>query len=281
MPLLYVAPAAGSSVTVTSSDGVITAVTDGTNVGVLLRALDPEPPYELTFLRTDASTGVVEAVYSGEPSLVVEGVAYAYDHLASPGATYSYSIRRPDGTESSGAVVSLPALSECGTLLKCPAVPSLSRAVDLVSVSDRDYPSRVSLTTVLDFSAPYAATWVEGSVVMDLVIRTTTKQALADLSALVRSGLTLLLQPSEAHGIDETYCVVTSHQITRPGGIPGWSMVDTVIQVVGMDRPAGIGAPLQMPRWSWADAVRPYGTMTEVAAAYPDMWAMLRAGIGV
>lgn len=275
MPLLWVAPSAAASVTSTSSDGVVTAVTDPERAGVLLRVA-VAGVWECRIWRTDVSSGERIAVRSGDPALVVEGVAYAYDHEARPGRTYAYSATWVGG-ESTAATVPLAEVAQTAWL-KSARDPSLSRPVIPAPYASATMGDQSSYTPVIGAANPYVSVQAHLGRSWTLTVYSFTEVDADAVLALLDSG-PLLWQPDSASSTRSWWMVAGDVQETQIGGVSGGVWI-AAAQTRAVDRPVTTGEPMLMPGWSWADAVAPYSTMTEVSAAYPDMWSLLLAGLG-
>lgn len=274
MPLIYTAPSSTASTTVTSSDGVLTAVSSPSKSGVLLRAVftGAQPP-SVTFYRTGPD-GVKHVVRSGDPAPLVSGTAFAYDHEARPGVAYSYTVK--GASESSAVVVTLP-WSGRGGWLKSVSEPSKSVRVLVGAPLPPSRASNSVTSRVLGAAAPAAAVWPRSSVESSLEVRSLSPEDRDALWDVLDTGV-VRYDEAEALSRRSLYLLpgdVSEEQVGHHvGGV--WTLSISVTEV---DRPATGGAPLLMPGWSWVDATRGMASMAEVQAAYPTVWDMLLAGV--
>lgn len=260
--------------TTTSSDGVVTAVTDPANGSVLLRAVKAGE-VEATVCRTDVLTGVRSVVRSGAPCVLIGGTGFAYDHEVSPGRDVVYTAVIA-GVESAGAAVRVDWAGSVSGWLKSAHAPSVSRAVHVESPPAL---VRSSRSTILD--VPRALPWTSWSPPsgrswgLSLIA---TSEAEADAhTALLASGA-LLWQPNPLLSSRSWWALPGGTSEQQYGSVLGAWL--TSVELIEADRPAlMMDEPLRMPRWSWQEAT---GGMTTAQAlvAYPTTWDMLLAGIG-
>lgn len=275
MPLLLGTATSTASQAVTSSDGALTAVTNPAHAGILLRAvLSGTQPPTVTFYRTDPD-GTRQVVRSGDPAPLIEGMAFAYDHEARPGVTYSYTVT--GAAESTAAVLSVPWIGR-GGWLRSISEPSRSVRVLVARPLEFTRAANVALSPVLGATYPAGAVWPRAGLTRSLVVECLTP---ADRDALWATLDTGVLRYDEYPSLSQrsSYLLPGDASETQIGFDAGGAWTIT-IAMTEMARPATNGAPFLMPGWGWTEAVAGLANMTEVQTAYPNMWAMLLGGAG-
>lgn len=262
--------------TVTSSDNVVTAVTDDANGGVLVRIRPGAGTVRA--IRIDVATGARTPVRSGDPVTIISGEGHAYDHEVIPGRASKY-VAEVSGVDSQGATVTL-AWRALGSWLRSPLHPSLSTPVRVIHPIDL---TEEAATQVL-YPDQSRFPWARGGALRapsgTYTFRTISETEGRAVRDLIRSGGPLHLSAVPESGHDPQWIEVVAMRTTRPGETPGWVLRDFTVSFVEVDRPYHVGAPVLMPSWGWTQAVGPYSTMAGVQAAYGSVWAMMLAGIG-
>lgn len=274
MPLIYTAPSSTASQTVTSSDSILTAVTNPSKAGVLLRAVftGTQPP-TVTFYRTGPD-GTKVVVRSGDPAPLISGTAFAYDHEARPGVAYSYTVK--GAAESTAAVVTVPWIDR-GGWLKSVAQPTRSVRVLLTAPLQITRAANVAVTSVLGYANPAAAVFPRAGVTRTMQVRSLSNADRDALWAVLDAGV-VRYDEIDALSRRSTY-LLPGDATEEQAGYHDNGAWTVTIDMTEVDRPLTTGAPLLMPGWGWTEATAGFANMTEVQAAYPTMWDMLKAGV--
>lgn len=265
---------------VTSSDGVLTAVADNTNGGALLVAdfssLSPTPR-RVRFERTDGSR-----VRSGDDALAPGGIAVAYDAESPLGGAASW-VAIPvfaDGSEgdaSAAAAVALTAPAPSTAWLKVVSEPTLSMRVEVATVVESGRTLRNTLTPIV--GSPYPTS--VGDVPMGwsgrLEFSTDTEDDYYAIVAALSSGPVLLQAPT-CMGIPGDMYLVPVGSLTAERLAPtgyGWQYLSWTVDFVEVDRPATVDAPLLLPSLSWEDVAQDYASWDALAGSVPSWVALL------
>lgn len=257
----------------TSSDGIVTAVTDPANLGVLLRVVKTGGATATVWRVQD---GQAARVRSGDSVLLINGQGFAYDHEVDPDFPAAY-YAVVDGAQSASAVVTLAWPQTCTAWLKNPVTPSDSMRVRVM----RGWQAGSGFGgSVVGYASPppgqvaypWATAGAQYAETGTGTLRVYDKPTYDRLQRMLRAQTPLLLQTSPGYGLEDLWFLPTRVDWNRPGDATGWTRRDAVIGWTQMARPATEGWPLLMPRWSWEQA--------QVGGPYADVWALLTAGIG-
>lgn len=267
---------------VTSSDGVLTAVADNTNGGALLVAdfssLSPTPR-RVRFERTDGAR-----VRSGDDAMAPGGIAVAYDAEAPLGGAVSW-VATPifaDGSEgdaSAAAAVALAPVPPSTAVLKPVSEPGLAVSVSVMGAEEAGRSLRSNLVYAVGSGFPTVAWDVPSGWAGRITFRTDSESGYYALVDALAGGA-VLLQTSSCSGIPSAMFVVAQGALAaaRMAGAEtgfGWEKRAWVVDFVEVDRPATVDAPLLLPSLSWEDVAQDYASWDALAGSVPSWVALL------
>lgn len=255
--------------TASSPDGVVTATSDPTHVGVKLRAnfsdLSPTP-FQIELWRDDVK------VRSGDPAWSPGGIGIAYDHEAPLAAVSSWRAvplfrDGTSGAPSASVALAIPEMDDdADCWVKPLADPGKSVALQLHNGDITPaWAGRVNVTPIPGRALP-SVTWEARSPApITLTLRTDTHAELQALNDALALG-PVLVQTRSIYGLPDFYAVATDS--TAPYFVGSWSALrDVAVTFQPCPRPATLDAALFIPGRSFGEHIT--GTFTTRLATWP------------
>ncbi len=270
------------------ADGLLTLTAHASMPGVLIRVETADRGNGLVVVVRSVEGAPWERVRSGDPvRLLRSGGVYAghaFDLAAVPGKRTTYAVLDATGAVDERRAVSilLPALGDCEAWAKHAVAPWLSQRVRLIrDGSGRAVEGWTSQAGVFGARRPHLTHAGVASVAYPLTLCVHGDAAVHLARALVETPGPILLQSSQAHGLDEAWLAWTDERIGEDRlDSTDWDHRHITVPMVEVDAPATLDAPLLVPPGSHAGQSRAARSWAEYAARYPSGGDALLAAIG-
>lgn len=273
MPLI-IDPSAGNApplVSITSPDGILTAVSIPASGGVYLEADFSGWATRPTFVRFVRGADTIVA--SGNSAVAVAGQAIAYDDHAPLGVA---SVWRAIGLDVDGATLGESA--QAALMVPAPAAPldlwiksvfdpDLNLRVMVSEAGERAFEGRLALSSVQGSPFPSGSYDVLSAGTWPISFLTGPETSQSRVLDLLRSGV-LLVQTTVDYDLPDMFCLPASASVALLGA-PGSGNRLWTLSLTEVDRPSVSGFPLVIPGRSYGAVVDGFTSYDAAASALP------------